>query len=230
LVISSTWDPSELGLRAVRTLLTIVGPCISASGFLPYMLATFRGTIRPRVASWATWSLVTGIATVAAFSDGAYASGALTAVATACELAILGFALHKGQWTYTWIDGSSQGISLAGMVGWLSTSNAIWAIVFSIIADFFGAVPTFHNGWTAPQDENWAPYVVSGAGAAVSFLAVKDVTVVSAAFPAYVAVFGPCLGSMIILRQRRARRAAAAGLPAAREQPAGVERRGVEIS
>lgn len=99
----------------MRTFLSIIGPLIAAVGFLPYLKETIKGTVKPRIASWATWSLVTGVATIAAFSEGAYTSAFLTGVATAIQLSILLMALRKGDYDYNWIDGASQAISLVGI-------------------------------------------------------------------------------------------------------------------
>jgi hypothetical protein len=180
-----------------------VGPLIAALGFLPYLRETINGKVRPRIASWATWTLVTGIATIAAFSEHAYTSAFLTGVATVIEGSILIMALRKGDYDYNWIDGTSQAISLVGIVAWLTTSNAAWAIIFNIIADFFGAVPTFYHSWIAPYDESWKPFILSGLGASVSFLAVQEIGFVTAGFPIYLALVGYALGLNIYFRQKQ---------------------------
>lgn len=186
----------------MRTFLSIIGPLIAALGFLPYLKETVKGTVKPRIASWATWSLVTGIATVAALSEGAYTSAFLTGVATVIQLSILVMALRKGDYDYNWIDGVSQTISLIGIGAWLLSDNATYAIVFSIIADFFGAVPTFYHSWVSPHDESWKPFVLSGLGASISFLAVTELTFIAAGFPIYLALVGYALGLNIYFRQK----------------------------
>ena len=188
---------------ALRTVLSIVGPLIAALGFLPYLKETISGKVRPRIASWASWTLVTGIATIAALSEHAYTSAFLTGIATVIEGSILIMALRKGDYDYNWIDGTSQAISLVGIVAWLTTSNAAWAIIFNIIADFFGAVPTFYHSWIAPHDESWKPFILSGIGASVSFLAVQEIGFVTAGFPIYLALVGYALGLNIYFRQKQ---------------------------
>lgn len=185
-----------------RTILSIIGPLVAAVGFLPYLKETIKGTVRPRVASWASWSLVTGVATVAALSEHAYTSAFLTGMATVIELSILIMALRKGDYDYNWIDGASQAISVIGIVAWLTTSNPVWAIIFNIIADFFGAVPTFYHSWISPHDESWLPFILSGVGASISFVAVTSVGFVTAGFPIYLALIGFALGLNIYFRQK----------------------------
>jgi hypothetical protein len=186
----------------MKTILSIIGPLIVTIGFLPYLRATVRGSVRPRIASWATWSLVTGIATVAALSQRAYTSAVLTGMATCVELSILVMALRKGDFAYTGVDGVSQAISLLGICAWLLTKDATFAIIFTIVADWFGAVPTFYHSWFAPHDEAWPPFILGGIGAAISFLAVGSINFVAAGFPIYLMLVGLALGITIYFRQR----------------------------
>ena len=186
----------------MRTLLSIIGPLIGSIGFLPYLKDTVSGRVRPRIASWATWSLVTGIATVAALSQRAYASSILTGVSTCVELSILVMALRKGDFAYNWVDGVSQAISLLGIGAWLLSKDAAFAIIFTIVADGFGAVPTFYHAWVAPHEETWQPFMLGGVGAAISLLAVGSITFIAAGFPIYLVVADFGLGITIYVRQR----------------------------
>jgi hypothetical protein len=186
----------------MKTILTIIGPLIVTIGFIPYLRATARGSVRPRIASWATWSLVTGIATVAALTQRAYTSAVLTGIATGIELSILAMALRRGDYAYNWVDGVSQAISLLGICAWLLSKDATFAIIFNIVADGFGAVPTFYHAWIAPHEEAWQSFILGGIGSAVSLLAVGSISFVAAGFPIYLTVVGLTLGLNIYFRQR----------------------------
>jgi hypothetical protein len=161
-----------------------------------------NGSVRPRVASWATWSLVTGIATIAALSQHTYTSALLTGIATCIELSVLVMALRKGDYNYTWVDGASQAISLFSIVAWLLSKDATFAIIFNIAADLFGAVPTLYHSWLSPHDEAWQPFMLSSIGAGISFAAVGTISFVTAGFPAYLMLVGVVLGLNIYLRQK----------------------------
>lgn len=186
----------------MRTTLSTIGPLIAALGFLPYLNEIAKGNVCPRIASWATWSLVTGVATVAGLSQHAYTSASLTGMATCLELSILVMALRCGDHDYSWVDGASLVISIAGIAGWLTSNNPSWSIIFNVVADFFGAVPTFYHLWVSPHQESWMPFVLSGIGSGVSVLAIKDIGVVSAGFPIYLCSVGLALGFGTYFRQK----------------------------
>lgn len=186
----------------MRNAIAIIGPLIAAVGFIPYLIATARGTVRPRIASWATWSLVTGVATIAALSEGAYTSAFLTGVSTLIELLILCIALRKGDRDYGWLDGACQILAVFGVIAWLTTDDALWAIIFTMSADFFGVIPTLYHSWHDPHKEAWQPFVTSGFGSSLSLASVTQVGFVTAGFPAYLAGIGYIIGAVIYTRQR----------------------------
>lgn len=187
----------------MKTFLEILGPAIYCVGFVPYIRATLRREVKPRIASWMTWSMTLGIPTVAAVVGHAYVSAVLTGAAFVVVLTILVAALVNGERRYNWVDGISQFISVCSIVAWLYTNDPTYAVLFNIVADFFAAVPTFYHGWTAPNEESWLPFMLSGVGATVSILAVSKFDFINAGFPIYLAAIGYLLGLNILLRQKK---------------------------
>ncbi len=175
---------------------------MAASGFIPYLTSTIKGGVRPRVASWSTWTLVTGISTIAELSQHSYTSALLTGVATIPEALILIMALRHGRFDYNWIDGVSQLMSLIGIFFWLSTMNPSWAILANIFADLLGGVPTFYHAWIKPHEEAWLSFLISAVGSGMSLMAVPKIGLVSAGFPIYLLLIDSVLSIGIFLRQR----------------------------
>src|SRR5438105_5007577 len=102
---------------------------IVAGSFLPYLKLTIQHKVKPRVATWMTWSLVTGIGSVASFSAHAYSAGMVAAASTIVEIYILYFALKNGNRTYEWVDGACQALAFIGIIAWFFTKDPVWAIV-----------------------------------------------------------------------------------------------------
>lgn len=177
----------------IRNILTILGPLIAAVGFIPYLKDAATGKVKPRIASWASWTLITGIATIAAIVAHAYVSATLTGILTIVEGAVLVAGLRQGDWEYGWLDAICQALSLTGIVAWLFTKDPVWALVFNILADFSAVIPTLHHSWVKPHEELWQPYALSGFGSFISFLGIKGYFFADVAFPIYL-----CLGSLLI--------------------------------
>lgn len=183
-------------------LLAPVGSIVVAFSFLPYLRDTVKKKIKPRIATWSTWSLITGVATVAALSEGAYVSALLTGITTIVELSVLFFALKGGDRTYEKIDFICQAIAIMGIAGWILTSNPIWAIIFSILADMFAAIPTFYHTWIAPFEEAWHSFIIFAAGSFLTIFAIDEYSFINSAFPIYLTLIAASIGSFIIFRQK----------------------------
>jgi hypothetical protein len=186
----------------MKNILALVGSIVAAVSFVPYLIDTVKQTVKPRIASWMTWSLVTGISTVAALTAHAYVSALLTGAATLVELSVLALALRNGDRTYKWLDAASQATSAIGIVAWLLSRNPAAAILFSIMADFFGAVPTYYHGWVTPHEEQWQSFVIFGFGSLLTVFAVTTYNFINLAFPVYFSITATTIGADIFFRQR----------------------------
>ena len=54
----------------MRTLLSVLGSLIAVAGTVPYIIETIRGNTKPRIVTWLTWALLTGVAGAASMSAG----------------------------------------------------------------------------------------------------------------------------------------------------------------
>ena len=66
----------------MRTVFIGLSAFFTVTCAVPYLRAVIQGTAKPKIMSWFTWTILTTIATVAAFSDKQYPSAFLTLAAT----------------------------------------------------------------------------------------------------------------------------------------------------
>ncbi len=189
----------------MRTFLAIAGSLIVAFSFLPYLLDTVHSKVKPRIATWTTWLLISVIATSAAIAAHAYASALLTGMSGLIEITVLIFALKNGDTTYEKIDFICQAIAVTGIIAWLITNNPTLAILFNIIADLFGSVPTVYHAWIRPYEEAWQSFVIFGVGSLVTVVSISEITFATVAFPIYFAINSLTIGFVIMLRQAQAK-------------------------
>lgn len=186
----------------MKEALTIVGSVIAALSFIPYLIDTAKKKVKPRLASWFSWSLITTITTIAAISAHAYAGAALAGASTFVEVSVLILGLRNGDITYGLIDGVSQTISIAGIIAWIFTKNPLWAIVLNITADFSGAIPTFYHGWVKPHEEQWQSFAIFALGSLITVFGVSKLTFTDLAIPVYFTCIAGSIGLDIYIRQR----------------------------
>ncbi len=66
----------------MATTIIIISSILTLGAAVPYIIEIIRGNTKPRIASWLIWTVLTGIAAIASYSDGQIPSAILMAVAT----------------------------------------------------------------------------------------------------------------------------------------------------
>ncbi|MEK7121374.1 MAG: hypothetical protein AAB857_01560 [Patescibacteria group bacterium] len=130
--------------------------------FLPYIWAIVNHQTVPSLVSWAIWASVDTLAFLAMKKEKALNGQIIGAVAGAWTITIL--ALVFGKLTMGSIEWVSIAGAVTGIILWQKTGNAVLTIIYSQVATFAGAVPTFVGGYTNPSQENpiaWSIWLVS---------------------------------------------------------------------
>ena len=189
-------------------LIAVVASVIAAGGTIPYIVETVKGKTKPRIVTWSTWSLLTGMAAAAAFSDGQLASGlfALLGSLATAAIAIAGF--RYGDRSLTPLDISCLSGVIVGLVLWRlfdSPALAVWA---AIAIDLTGFIPTLVHAWRAPHEETLITYALVSFGGFLSVAAALlagGISVTALGYPLYAAVsMGSCgILSLVRLKQYR---------------------------
>src|ERR1043165_1056627 len=99
--------------------LALLGVAVATAGNIPYVLETIAGKTKPRVVTWATWALLTALASAAAFSDGQTAAGIFALLGTIATgtTAIAGW--HYGDKSFNSLDIACAVGVVVGLILWL---------------------------------------------------------------------------------------------------------------
>jgi hypothetical protein len=113
---------------------------------------------------------------------------------------IASFFNKKAYWKTEPLDYICLVAALAGISLWAITDNANLAILFSIIADLFAAVPTLIKCYKHPESESWIAYGLSTIGFTFTVLTVQTWVFDNYAFIIYLSLNN---GAMAILSSRK---------------------------
>jgi hypothetical protein len=186
----------------MREILIIAGGAISVLGVLPYLRDVIRGKTKPRVVSWLTWTVLTAIATGAALSDKAYASGILTLAGTLATGSVVLAGLKYGDKKFERFDIFCLTGALVGLVLWLTFGSPEIAIIATVTIDFIGAMPTLRHSWQKPHEETEQAFIISSFAAFLSLLAVEHISITNLAFPLYLTLMNATIASVVVTRKR----------------------------
>ncbi|MEK7118418.1 MAG: hypothetical protein AAB869_02300 [Patescibacteria group bacterium] len=183
------------------TPLVLIAGLIELSTAIPYVLDIRRGKTYPAIVSWATWLVLALIATGASFSEGAVASGVISsALVLECSIIIL-FSLEKAHFTYSLFDACCQFGAILGLFMWWWTDNPMAALIFFVVIDATGALPTFRHAWRRPREETLYTFSLSIVGNALALAVVPVYTVPEILIPAYLLTVNTLLSGTIFFRK-----------------------------
>jgi hypothetical protein len=179
---------------AISVLVTLVA-------VLPYLKDIVKGTTKPNLVSWITWTLLTGVATIAELVAGEQVAAIFTGAACLETLAVVLFGLNKGFVKYTAFDVWCQIGALTGFVLWWLFNSPAVAVMAAVTIDLIGALPTVRHSWLAPGEETWQTYALSGLGGFFALLALTTYNWTSLPYAVYIVLINVLMTLVIIGRK-----------------------------
>jgi hypothetical protein len=173
--------------------------------YVPYFLATLKGTNKPHAFSWVLWSLLTWIAFAIQASSGA-GPGAWASGATAiCCVAIAVVSFKHGEKGVTRGDWAAFVTGLLAIPLWIATKDPAASALLVTFVDLAGFYPTFRKSWRKPRQEMVSTHLLSMIKHLLSIAALEAVSIPTAFYPASLFVANVLLSGMILLRRAGAR-------------------------
>ena len=170
---------------------------------LPYMRDIVKGRTKPNLVTWTTWTLLTGIATAAAFSADEYIATIYAGAVTLQTVLIVLLALRYGYVKYTLFDVACQVAAIVGIVLWQIFNSPTIGVIAAVVIDFIGALPTFRHAWRKPKEETWQAFALVALGGAFAVAALTTYNWVNMPYAVYIVVVNTVLSYIIITRRKR---------------------------
>jgi hypothetical protein len=180
--------------NTLRIALVVISTCLSASSSVPTIRDTVRRLSKPRVVTWLTWSLLTGVAGAASASAGDYPAAAFSLIGTLTTAAVAIAGFRYGDRSIGRLDVVCLVLVVVGFVLWRVFNHAGIAVVAACVIDGIGLVPTLVHAWQRPREETPSTYaLIAAAGGCATLAAWGTWTVTAVAYPLYVLVsMGGC--------------------------------------
>lgn len=186
----------------MKTLFLVLATAITLSAAVPYLRDIVRGTTKPNLVSWITWTLLTGIATAAAISAHEYVAAIFTGSAVLETGAVVAFGLRHGYVKYTRFDVLCQVAAVAGIILWQIFNSPAIGVIAAVVIDLIGALPTFRHAWQSPGEETWQTYALCSLGAMFALSALSTYNWVSLPYALYIVLANIGVAAVIILRAK----------------------------
>lgn len=168
----------------------IVGTLIGTSGSIAYLIDTVKGKIKPNRVSFLLWSIAPIIAFFAQISQGVGLEALMTFSTGFLPLTVFlaSFVKKQAKWRITGFDMVCGILSLLGLVLWMITKVGNVAIIFSIVADGFAAIPTIVKAYKYPHTELAWPWIATVFGIILTLFTLSTFTFANCGFILYILV------------------------------------------
>jgi hypothetical protein len=184
----------------------ILAALLPIAGSAAYAWDTLHGRTQPNRVTWGLWTVAPLIAFGAELTQQVGLQSLLTFAVGFGPLLVLlaSFADAKAYARLTPLDITCGALSLVALAAWAITGTGNVAILFSILSDFFGAIPTVRKAYAAPHTESAAVFIASAVGAVITLLTIKpaDWGFATAAFPAYIVLGASTIATLILIPRR----------------------------
>lgn len=153
-----------------------------------YFLDTIRGKVKPNKVTWILWAINPLIAFAAEAHQLVGIQSLFTFMIGFTPLIIFfaSFVNKKAYWKITRPDIICGLFSILGLSLWYFTKVGNLAIVFSIVADAFAALPTLYKSYKNPETENSFAYLTASISGLITVLTIRHWNFETYAFPAYI--------------------------------------------
>jgi len=180
----------------------IAGTLLGAMGTIVYLVATVKGKVKPNRVSFLLWSLVPFIAFSAQIDQGVGLEALMTFSTGFLPLLVFfaSFVNKEAEWKITVFDLFCGALSLAGLGLWAITREGNVAILLSIVADTFAAIPTLVKAYRFPETEIGWPWLTTSAGVVLTLLTLQTFTFANSGFIIYILVLNLLIYMLVQFR------------------------------
>lgn len=184
----------------MKTALVVISSLLTVACIMPYIFDVVRKKTKPRVISWLNWSLLSGIAGAASFSDHQYAAAVLSFSATIETMAVVILGWKYGDREIARFDIGCQIAAVIGLVLWFAFNSPAIAVLASVSIDFVATLPTVKHSWQKPHEETWITFLLAGIAAMFTVAAASQAKITSLANPIYLIAINFLLAGILISR------------------------------
>lgn len=186
----------------MKTVFLVLASVITIGSVLPYLRDILKGTTKPNLVSWFTWTLLTGIATAAEISAHEYVAAIFTGSAAIATALVVLLGLRNGFVKYTSFDVTCQMAAVVGIVLWHGFSSPAIGVMASVTIDFIGALPTLRHAWLKPYEETWSAFSLGAIGGVFGVAALSTYNWISLPYAVYIVAVNAVIVWVILSRRK----------------------------
>ncbi|MGR3502982.1 hypothetical protein [Pseudaestuariivita sp.] len=190
----------------------ILAALIGLAAYVPYFRDTLFGSTRPHRATWLIWALLSSISTASQAYEGATHSLWFSMGQSGATIVVFLMSIRGGMGSYLGRSDAPTLVAAAlGIVLWVTTDSAVYALAIAIAVSALGGVATAVKAYRAPETETLSCWVLNFVAATLAVLVVGQPDPVLLAYPVYLFALYACI--ILAITAGRMRQRAQAPMP-----------------
>ena len=185
-----------------HVILGILALIIGLVSYIPYLYHVLKNKTKPHIFSWFIWGLLMGIAFIVQLTEEAGPGSWIIGLGSASCLFIATISYIK--WKKDYITKSDWICFIAAILGiifWVITKNPLIAVIIITGVDAIAFIPTFRKAYHSPHEETVVTYAISGFDMFLSILALENLNLTTALYPASLVVTNTLFSLMTVIRR-----------------------------
>lgn len=187
----------------MSNLFIIISSCLALISPIVYSRSIIWGQTKPHRTTRFTILVTTILGTTSLLAQGNHVAVWLAGVSALQAIFLFFLSLKHGMGGWSKSDMTCLVISLAGIVAWQTTTNPIFGLAASILADFAGMVPAIIKTYHRPETEIASFYILDTLAGVFSLLAIKNFIPQEIAYPIYIALINLTMAALAGRRRYR---------------------------
>jgi hypothetical protein len=187
----------------MKDILAVAGALATLLATVPYLVDIIKKKTKPNIVSWITWTVLTGIGTVAAFAAGEWRTAIQTMAVMVWTLSVVLLGLRYGIAKFTRFDTFCQAGAVVGLVLWFVFNSPAIAIVAAVTIDMIGALPTLRHSWLEPDEETWQTFALAVFGPVFTIVSVSAYSIESLLYPGYFVLINGAIAAIVVYRRQQ---------------------------
>ena len=168
-----------------------------------YLYSILKGETKPHAFSWITWSIVSTIACLAQWTEGAGAGAWARTLSTLFSYLFIVFAFTRGEKNITRGDWATLIVTLCAIPLWYFTKTPVWSVILVTTIDVIGYYPTIRKSLTKPQEESWPSWLLSGLSSLASLFAMENINLSTSLYTFVMVVTNLGFTLFLFIRRRQ---------------------------
>jgi hypothetical protein len=186
----------------LKSIIGILAVLVGFLQFIPYFFDIRRGTVKPHVLSWFTWSLLTGLGFALLWLNGGGNGAWIFLFQSIACLTIALYACFRGEKKITILDWISFTAALITFVFYIFTKDIVTSAILAAAIDSLGFIPTFRKSYMKPREETVVMYLCSGIAFCLSILALRTYSFSTIFYPLVLAVTNLSFVFFLFIRRK----------------------------